>query len=167
MHFTSISDCETILQYKGLLRKGVYVKQNYPPEIESRRSKLVPILKKAHSLPNYKGKAKLVGDKLVIKDVVYSAEPDGNLKDLPTELNPMQSCQNSSATTLTYFGYASPFSNFYHSDFTLNGKKYSSAEQYIQAMKAETFNDEVTLHKIMKLTATPPNKVNWEDCQKL
>ena len=57
-HFACISDCETILKHKHLLTKGVYVKQNYPPEVEERRSKLLPILKKAKSLPTYNRKSK-------------------------------------------------------------------------------------------------------------
>ena len=152
VHFTCISDCELIMKQKHRLGKGIYVKQNFPPEIEERRSKLVPILKRAKSLPAYNRKSKLVGDKLVINSEIYSADEE-SLKKLPKDLDLVSTCQLSNEETLTFFGYASPFSNFHKSNFLLNGKAYTCVEQYIQSAKAEMFDDQESLNKIMKLTS--------------
>ena len=154
IHFTCISDCEMLLKNKFNLRKGVIIRQNFPLEIEERRSKLVPILKKAQSLPTYRKKAKLVGDKLIIKSETYSIAPLKNLDKLPEELNPVNACQNRSDEALAFFGYASPFSNFHDSIFTINGKDYNNVEQYIQSKKAEMFEDEIAYQQIM-LTKAP------------
>ena len=146
IHFTCINDCEYVLQNKRYLPNGIYIRQNYPPEIEERRSQLLPILKKAQSLPTYKKKCKLVGDKLIINSKEYTK---ATFNQLPSELNPANACQNTNQKTLAFFGYGSAFSNFHHSPFLLNGKAYVNVEQYIQSKKAEKFNDEQNQRKIM------------------
>ena len=42
-----------------------------------------------------------------------------------------------------------PFSQWMFADFTVNGVKFNSAEQYMMAGKADLFNDPITLVKIM------------------
>jgi ribA/ribD-fused uncharacterized protein len=45
--------------------------------------------------------------------------------------------------------YGSHMSNWYRSDFTLDGVTYSSSEQYMMAQKATLFKDDEALAKIM------------------
>ena len=45
-------------------------------------------------------------------------------------------------------------SNWYLSDFKVNGIKYSSMEQYMMYQKAVTFNDYETAEKILKISDT-------------
>jgi ribA/ribD-fused uncharacterized protein len=49
----------------------------------------------------------------------------------------------------TYF-YGGPFSNWLHCEFTVDGKSYSSTEQYMMAEKARLFGDKDAEEKIMK-----------------
>lgn len=48
------------------------------------------------------------------------------------------------------FFYGGPFSQWYQSQFEIDGIKYNCAEQYMMAMKANTFNDKEAYDKIMK-----------------
>ena len=51
---------------------------------------------------------------------------------------------------LAFHGEWSPFSNFYHSPFTIEGQYYHSAEQWIQSHKALLFGDSYTANLILK-----------------
>jgi len=54
---------------------------------------------------------------------------------------------------LVFFTQGSPFSNFHKAPFVKGNVSYLCSEQYIQAMKAETFNDDVTRNRIMRCTS--------------
>jgi len=47
------------------------------------------------------------------------------------------------------FFWHGPFSQWMHSPFTVDGVEYTCAEQYMMAMKADTFGDKESLKKIM------------------
>ena len=49
------------------------------------------------------------------------------------------------------YGLRSPLWNLRFSDITVDGMKYNSVEQYINAMKAKHFRDEKALDLIMKM----------------
>ena len=145
--FASYGDVEMILKGKFNLPKGVYVDKLYPPEIESRRKILLPILKQAKQ--KYKGKCRLVDDTLEINSISYSVFPINNLSQLPADINPIEDSENKNDQAVSYFGANSPLSNFHPCYFKENGNEYHSSEQYIQARKAELANDDVNHHKIM------------------
>ena len=88
----------------------------------------------------------------MIQGITYSADSQ-SLLTLPSDLDPVKACQNSNEQTVTFFGYASPLSNFHAKNFQINGITYNSVEQYIQSKKAEQFNDDTALAKIMSLTS--------------
>lgn len=48
-----------------------------------------------------------------------------------------------------HFFYGGPFSQWYRSNFEIDGVTYNCAEQYMMAMKATVFGDFETLTKIM------------------
>lgn len=55
-----------------------------------------------------------------------------------------------------HFFYGGPFSQWYPSEFTIDGVTYNCAEQYMMAMKATVFGDFEALEKIM--AASHPSK---------
>jgi ribA/ribD-fused uncharacterized protein len=58
------------------------------------------------------------------------------------------------------FFWRGPFSQWYRSDFTVDGQKYNCAEQYMMAMKAQLFGDLHAYSNIMK-ASTPRDQKRW------
>ena len=148
--FLRYSDVRLVLENRGQLPNNVFVQEDYPSEIEERRRILRPIFKKAKSMPQYRGKCRLTVDKLVIKGQTFTVKPINNLDRLPTELSPRNSAERQNDQILAFFTKSSPFSNFHPSPFMKNNSTYHCNEQYIQARKAEIFNDDETHSKIMR-----------------
>ena len=139
-------DREFIMRERKKLRETIYVNEDFPPEISERRRLLRPILKQALGKSDYRGKASLRYDKLVIRGKEYTL---GNLKDLPNDLHPSATCENSSDDVVAFLGIHSPLSNFHPCTIKLDNVTYSSAEQAIQAKAAELFDDDETHYRIM------------------
>ena len=76
---------------------GIYVNQEYPPDIKKVRDRLRPILKLAKSLPDLKDKSHMENDKLVINGIKYGLE---HLNKLPVELTPYKLQKNPTTSTL-------------------------------------------------------------------
>lgn len=53
---------------------------------------------------------------------------------------------------------ASPFSQWFKADFTVNGVQYTSAEQYMMHQKALLFGDQQIADKIMKTRSASVQK---------
>ena len=150
--FLRFRDALLLLQNRKQLPSKVYVSEDFPPEIEERRKKLRPIFNRAKLMDQYKGKCRLVVDKLVIKGKAFTVGPINNLVDLPKELCPRKSAERENDEILAFFTQGSPFSNFHPSPFEKDGVKYVCNEQYIQAKKAEIFDDDIAHASIMKTT---------------
>ena len=60
-------DTDYIIENKGYLNEGVYVDREYTDEIERKRKMLLPILKTARHLKDYKKKCKLEESTLTIR----------------------------------------------------------------------------------------------------
>ena len=131
---------------RGFLNEGLYVDREYTEEIERKCKMLLPILKTARHLTGYKKKCKLEEDTLVIKGRKFTLN---NLDQLPDNLNTFKCTSKSDDNTIGFFGAINPLSNFHPAPFTLEGVEYISSEQYIQARKAEFFNDQKSLEKIL------------------
>ena len=61
-------------------------------------------------------------------------------------------CERKNDRVHVFYGYESPFSNFYACEFTVNGTRYNCVEQYFQSYKAGHFKDEASRKKIMSLS---------------
>ena len=146
VNFQWYQDREFILQNRKNLPKGVYVNEDFPPEIVQRRNILRPILKQALSMPKFKGKVSLRYDKLIIMGQSYTM---ANIEDIPADLSAETSCQKSSNTHVGFFGIHSPFSNFHPCKIKVDNITYSCAEQYIQSDKVTFCNDDRSKFKIM------------------
>ena len=85
------------------------------------RDTLRPILKLAKSIPDYKEKSKLQGDKLVINGITYTVN---DLHRLPPELAAYKAAQHTDNHLLVFHGELSPFSNFHKAPFIYNREQY-------------------------------------------
>ena len=72
VEFTNKTSADFLMENKRKLKKGIYADRSYSDEINSARRKLMPILRKARSMEEYKGKCMLDGKYLVIKGKKYS-----------------------------------------------------------------------------------------------
>ena len=131
---------------KSYLRRGVFVDYEYTVDIEQTRSLLLPILRKARQTEPYKGHCKMEEDRLVIKGRTYTLN---NLHQLPEDLNCFKVTSKQNDRCVGFFGRLNPLSNFHHAAFRVDGIDYISAEQFIQAKKAELFNDKIAYDRIM------------------
>ena len=107
-------------------------------ETEKKRKTLLPILKAAKRLPDYKRQSRLEDDKIVLKGRPYTV---GMLNQLLDELNAFKVTSKEDSQTVGFFGEINPLSNFYEAPFVYEGTRYISSEQFIQANKAKYFGD--------------------------
>ena len=111
----------------------------------------MPILQYAKSLPNYKDKCRLDGDKLIINGVRFGIE---DISKLPGDLAVYKAVEKTDVETITFHNELSPYSNFHRSPFTINNKMFNSAEQWIQYQRCLMFGDSYTANMILR-TETP------------
>ena len=84
-------------------------------------------------------------DKLIINGIAYQIE---DLSKLPANLAAYKAAEKSNDTHLDFAGELSPYSNFHHSPFVVNGQQFYSSEQWVQYQKALTFGDSFTTNQI-------------------
>lgn len=126
----------------------------YAPEVEKNRSLLHPYVKAAYryrdtlsSDAKSKFNIKFKDDKLIINEKVFSIE---NIQELPPQLTPQHSAVRENDTHLYFWSKHAPFSNHFEAEFTLDGIKFQTSEQYIMYSKALLFKDTDTACKIVK-----------------
>ena len=107
---------------------------------------MLPILRAARHIDNYKKQIRLEKDKIVIKGKNYDMS---NIHDLPEDLNAFKVTSKEDDHVVGYFGELNPLSNFFPANFTLDGHSFISSEQYIQASKAKYFGDLEVYNQIM------------------
>ena len=150
-------DIEFILENRYDLDKGIFFDKEYPADIERKRRTLLPILKAAKRLPDYKKQSRLEDDKLILKGKPYTTN---TLNQLPEELNVFDVSSKQNESIVVFFGEINPLSNFYPAPFILDGIRYISSEQYIQSIKANYFGDIETQEQILSCATS------WE-CKEL
>ena len=128
------------------MAKGIYVDREYLADTEKKRKTLLPILKAAKRLAEYKRQSRLDDDKLVLKGRPYTVSI---LNQLPDELNAFKVTSKEDSHTLGFLGEINPLSNFHESPFTHEGTQYISSEQFIQVNKAKYFGDLDTYRMIL------------------
>ena len=146
IEFVHHEDVSFIMENRGYLSEGVFVNREFSPEVERKRRTMLPILRAARHIDNYKKQIRLEKDKVVIKGKDYDMS---NIHDLPDDLNAFTVTSKETENVVGYFGELNPMSNFFPAPFTLDGQHYISSEQYIQASKAKLFNDLDVYNQIM------------------
>ena len=86
-------------------------------------------------------------DLLVIKGKRYGVD---DIQTLPKSLKPENVTSRVSSSVFGYFGELNPLSNFFQSEFTIDGKTFHCSEQYIQWKKAELFKDSKAMRRIKR-----------------
>lgn len=148
--FSFFRDREIVWSLRDEFRqKGFWLRQDFPAEYEARRAKFKPILKAAGNDPRYnkKGQVYINVDRLVVDGKVYH---HNNLESLPDGLKPSQIATRVANSCTLFYSMESPFSNFYPSPISIDGKDYNCVEQYFQASKASFFDDDNSHQKIMQ-----------------
>ena len=65
-------DVDFILDNKMELERGIYIDREYPLEIERKRKTLLPVLRAAKKLNDYKKQCRMDDDRIVIKGKAYT-----------------------------------------------------------------------------------------------
>ena len=155
--FLSFKDREMVLQKyrqketRTTLAEGIRILEDYPPEIDFRRSKLLPYFFTARHL---KVPCKLAVDKLTINKETYTID---NIDNIPDTYAP-QHTKDIDDSTIAFYRQESPLSNFHHAMFSSDGHTFTSVEQFYHYKKAELFEDTDLADAILK-TADNPSKV--------
>ena len=151
VELTHKQDAEFILENRFDLPQGIYVDREYPFDIERKRKTLLPVLRAAKRLSNFRKQSWLEDDKLVLKGRIYNVN---TLNQLPEELNVFKVTSKENENTIGFFGEINPLSNFYPSSFIHEGVQNISSEQLIQANKAKLFEDTETYNEILCCTTS-------------
>ena len=87
------------------LEKGVYVNHEYPFEIERKRKALLPVLRAARRLEDYKKQSRMDDDRIILKGKPYTIH---TLNQLPEELNAFKVTSKEDNNTIGFFGEINP-----------------------------------------------------------
>ena len=79
MELKHYADVKFLLKYRKELPSQIYIKEDFPLEIDNRRRTLRPVLRQANMLDEYMGKCKMRYDKLVKHGKSYSVQDLENL----------------------------------------------------------------------------------------
>ena len=142
VRFRSVTDKSRVLENASILRDhDIYVRPDFPKSISERRAYLAKSLKAAQATDS---DARLFRDKLRFNNRMYTVE---NIHEAPIgdEKHTIYT-----ETQVRFYGYRSPFSNFFKSDFTHNRNRYICVEQALQAARAYRHNDRLTWTRIMR-----------------
>jgi hypothetical protein len=123
-------DRETVWnKKKNLAGTGVFIKEDFPPEVEDRRKTLYPVYKAARKQNQ---KVALIADKLYLDEKVFTVK---NLESLPLHLQPSNLAVREINNAVLFFGREVCYSNFNDAKFELDGRQWI-VEQYFQFHKA-------------------------------
>lgn len=149
MKFLRFTDREEVWsRRKKLGGSGMVVAEDFPEEIEKRRTPLYPVLRAALKQKK-KFKPKLKIDRLIISGKTYTVD---NIEELPQELKPENICIEKEDNYSFFFGKECPLSNFYPSVFVVDNIEYNSGEQFLQKTKASFCGDHQKVKEIMSAT---------------
>ena len=129
--FAFFSDRMKIWNARMKLKGTNYsINEDFPPEIQSRRKLLYPVMKAARADNR---KAYLNGQTLEIDGKPYNVN---NLHTLPEKFNPANLATVQKNNITAFFSRSSPLSNFYPVDLRIDDHCYSTTEQYYQEQRA-------------------------------
>ena len=156
--FLSFCDREEVWRKREKTNKNtrnrLYMNQDFPPEVEKKRSFLRPYVKAAYATGK---KAVLVGDMIMVNGIKYSTN---DLEKLPEDMRPDKIAIQEKDGVVLFYRSDAYLSNFYDAEMCIDNITYQNVEQYFTAEKARTFNDNVTLSKIME-AETPAAMKYW------
>jgi ribA/ribD-fused uncharacterized protein len=133
-----------------LQKSNIFINEDFPAEINQRRRRLYPIMKKAKDV--LKMKAFLSVDKLhlIDSDEKRTVVDVNTLHRLPPQLDPRYITTTERNDCFAFFGELCPLSNFHPAPIVHGETKYANVEQMYQHLKAENANDQIAAKKIME-----------------
>jgi ribA/ribD-fused uncharacterized protein len=147
VRFLCFQDREYVWSNKYKLKGTNFVlKEDFPAEVEQRRSTLYPIMKAAK---NNQQKTRLIADKLIIDGQRFTVE---TLEKLPSHLQPANLSTKILDNAVLFFGKESYLSSFFPAPFVLDAKAFSGPEQFLQYEKALHASDAEAAGKILETT---------------
>jgi ribA/ribD-fused uncharacterized protein len=146
--FSSYKDRELVWSRRFNISEtqNIWIMQDFPEEIKTRRQTLMPALKAALRSPIV-NKASLQVDKLIVDSKVYTVE---SMNQLPAFLQPDKTSIIETDKTVVFFTKHAIFSNLNPLPVRLDGRLFSCNEQYFQYMKALHFNDQQVANRILE-----------------
>ena len=134
IRFMWYADRNRVWEERSKLKKTkLFLSEDFSKEYASRRRTLYPVWKRAKDLGHT---ASLRGDSLIIDNKKYNIN---NLNTLPLELQPAHAATRKVGEKneiLAFFTGATPLSNFFKTDIKIDGKNFTSVEQFFQYKKA-------------------------------
>ena len=171
MRFAHFKDRQYTFDNKGLLKRiGIFVDEDFPEEVATRRQQLSPVYwaiynhtEDGHYHP-YRQKVRRIADQLIFNGQIYNTE---TVHRLPSQFHPEIVASPSKKGITAFFTGASPLSNHYRSPFQRSklgfyvpfnsqrspfqvGKEtYNCVEQFLMFRKALLFKDDETARKVI------------------
>lgn len=133
------------VQRRHLAGSQITLSEDLPKEHRVERKQLLPVFKKAKEM---KMKAFLNGNKLQINGRTYTTD---TIHQLPNAaLHPENLAVRTYGSVVTFFTSAAPLSNFHPCNLMIDGRSYSSVEQFFQYQKAIINKDTFRAQQILQ-----------------
>ena len=117
--------------------QNIWITEDFPEAVKSKRRTLFPVLKAAQRSPLVK-QASLRVDKLVIDGKTFTVDTMANL---PAHLQPEKTAIVESDDSVVFFTKHAVFSNLHPMPIAVDGQSFVCNEQYFQYTKAVHFGD--------------------------
>ena len=156
VQFVNFGGRESVWNKRSTLAgSNIWIKEDYPRDIEERRKILWPYARAARmgDPRNPKGRisVSLKMDKLMINNQAFTTE---NIDNVPEYVksrveNPPSTIKMNDVTI--FFTKSSPFSNFHRCEFEIDDVKFSSVEQYLCHKKALMFDSAEAAQEVLEI----------------
>ena len=161
VRFGSTSGRDLVWQKRNSLSGSkIWIKEDYPIEIENKRKILMPYYRAARcgnpDAPESRVRAYMRADKLIINNDQYTVDDIVTLPRYVKSAVEYPPSSRKSINVTIFFTKHSPFSNFYLSQFESDGKIYNCVEQYLCYHKAKQSNADDIADVIMDMDS--PNE---------
>jgi hypothetical protein len=146
--FNDVNSRDLIIRRRFKLRgHRVYVNESHPHQIEQDRIRQYPIVRKARSMPEYKGRVQHVANRIIIGNTSYGV---ADFHRLPANLDPRYICTETRGDVTFFYKGESPLSNHHECKVNFRGCDYNCSEQAFFSAKATLCGDLDALEEIKK-----------------
>ena len=145
--YLALTKDKVMRQRFRLRKKGIWVNDSYPINIERARQRLRPIVQKANRMLEYDGRIELKDDKVVLDGTPIGVD---ELHKIPDNIHPRDICTERRGGVTFFFRQDSPLSNHHSCLINVAGKTFNCVEQGYYYQKAVTCNDDAARDRLMK-----------------
>ena len=139
--FVWVQDKQKILSKVSTLKGSqIFIQEFFSPATSSKRRALYPLFK---YLKKQNKKCTLNGEYLIVEGKRYTVETAVKIE------NCQKAVTRSDSKILLFAGHLSYLSNFFPCEIEIDGRTFTSVEQYFQYSKALAFNNTNTAAKIL------------------